>query len=1017
LANSPERPLPERARDPVSEHVGESQHVGESGRGARPHVPARETPEVSEPVPETAAGPAADAFESGRHLLEPPTAHDIPARAAVLDRARLEAELTQIAGPPIPPEEARNTPQGTADPKTRAKVLQTLKTHLQAGRTEIHRRFYQEHATGRAVMQATCYLADELIGAILGHVTQRLHPLANPSAGEKVCLAAVGGYGRGELAPHSDIDLLFLLPWKMTPHTEQVVEEVLYFLWDLGFKVGHATRSVDDCLRMAKNDVTVRTNLLESRLLWGDGSLFDALTRRYAEEIQAKTAAEFIEAKLAERDERHKRLGDSRYHLEPNIKEGKGGLRDLSTVFWITKYVYQVSNAAQLVDRNVFTRAEAKRFDKAQAFLWTLRCHLHFQTRRPEERLTFDLQKDIAPLMGYHDHAGQAAVERFMKHYYLVAKDVGDLTRIVCAQLEAEHKRSRLLRLPGLGRNKTLEGFKVEGERLSVAEPGSFQRKPIRILKIFEVAQRRGLDIHPRALRWITQNLKFVDRKLREDAEANRLFLQMLTSQHDPETTLRRLNEAGVLGRFLPDFGRIVAQMQYNMYHHYTVDEHTIFAIGELAKVERGDLAEAAPIASEVVHKVLSRRALYVAVLLHDIAKGRPEDHSEKGAEIARKLCPRLGLTDEESETVQWLVLHHLDMPKVAFRRDLEEPRTIRDFAATVQSVERLRLLLCLTVVDIRSVGPGVWNSWKAALLRDLYWNTKDELTGGFNAEARDRRVAKAKDELTQRLSDWTEGEVETHLERGYPSYWLSCDPDTHERHARMVRSAEREARALTVDTRIDDYRGVTEITVYTADHPGLFSRISGALAVAGASITAARIFTLKNGMALDTFWVRDQQGGRFDRGDKLARVASVIERTLAGRLHPMQELEKQRSNLPSRYDSFRVAPRVLIDNTISAKHTVIEVNGRDRPGLLYELTQVLTKADLMIHAAKISTYGERVVDVFYVQTALRDKVESEQKLRRLRQKLGEVLEAQTGAGKAGGGQTGGQKAASKAGV
>jgi [protein-PII] uridylyltransferase len=949
--------------------------------------------------PDTAALPATTTDEAA--LLEPPAARAIRAPKQVLDRGALEAELAEIAA------------AQSGAPQQRGAVLAACKRHVRDGAAEVRRRFEAQRAGGPDAMRANCYLADQVIRALYDHVTGRLYPLANPSTGEHLSLVAVGGYGRGELAPYSDVDLLFLLPWKQTPHGEQVVEELLYFLWDLGFKVGHATRSVDDCLRMAKADVTIRTNLLEARWLWGERGLYDELRRRYETEIQAGTAAQFIEAKLAERDARHQRLGDSRYQLEPNIKEGKGGLRDLSTLFWIAKYSYRVEQASKLVDLGVFTTGEARRFDKAQAFLWTLRCHLHWLTGRPEERLTFDLQKQIAPRMGYHDHAGTAAVERFMKHYYLVAKDVGDLTRIVCAQLEAEHKRASRFRLPALGRarNRTLDGFKLVGERLSVAEPGSFQRKPLRILKIFAAAQRHGLEIHPQALRWITQNLKYVDKRLRESAEANRVFLDMLTGGFDPEVTLRRMNEAGVLGRFLPDFGRVVAQMQYNMYHHYTVDEHTIFALGVLHRIEQGALAEAAPIASEVIHKVISRRALYVAVLLHDVGKGRPGNHSEVGAGIAQKLCPRLGLSAEETETVAWLVRHHLDMTAVAFKRDLEEPKTIRDFAAHVQSVERLRLLLCLTVADIRAVGPGTWNSWKAALLRDLYWHTRDELTGGFNAEARDRRVADAKAALAQRLNDWTEGEVKTQCDLGYPSYWLAWDTDTHERHARLIRVAEYEGRALTVDTRVDSYRGVTEITVYTADHPGLFSRISGALAVAGASIAGARIFTMKNGMALDTFWVRDAQGGPFDRPDKLARVASVIERTLAGRIRPMQALEQQKTGLPSRYDAFRVPPRVLIDNGISARHTVIEVNGRDRPGLLYEVTQVLTKADLMIHAAKISTFGERVVDAFYVQTALGGKIDSDAKLRRLRQKLTEVL-GDAPSGRSGGRGAGGTSSA-----
>ncbi len=913
-------------------------------------------------------------------LLEASAARDPRAPSDVLDIPALQGEVTAASE------------QGLSDDALRGRVFDILRRHLRAGRAEIRRRFEAGESDGAAVLRETCYLVDGLVRALHDHAAGHLYPEANPSTGERLALVAVGGYGRGELAPASDVDILFLLPYKITPRGEQIVESILYFLWDLGLKVGPATRSVDDCIRQARADLTIRTNLLEARYLCGERALFDELRRRYESEVQAGTAAAFIEGKLAERDERHKRLGDSRYQLEPNIKEGKGGLRDLSTLFWIAKYVYRVDDAAKLVARGVFSAEEARRFDAAHHFLWTVRCHLHFLTGRGEERLTFDLQKEVAARMGYHDHAGAKAVERFMKDYYLVAKDVGELTRIVCAQLEAEHKRRARFRLPGLNRRRRVDGFKVEGDRLSVAKPEAFRDAPIRMLRIFAAAQAHDLDIHPRALRWITRNLERIDDGLRRDPEANKLFLAILTSPKDPETALRRMNEAGVLGCFLPEFGRIVAQMQYNMYHHYTVDEHTIFAIGELYRIEQGLLQEIAPIASEVIHKVQSRRALYVAVLLHDIAKGRAGDHSVVGEEVALEVCPRLGLSEEESETVAWLVRHHLDMSAVAFKRDLGEPKTIRDFAENVQSLERLRLLLCLTVADIRAVGPGTWNDWKAALLRDLYWNTEDELAGGFQAAARDTRVQRAKTALAERLGDWPPAEVQDHLARGYPSYWLGWDSETHERHARMIRQAALEDRALTVETRVDDYRGVTEVTVYTADHPGLFSRIAGALAVAGATITAARIFTLKNGMALDTFWVRDTAGGPLDRPDRLARVSSAIERTLSGRLKPMQELAARRNGIPSRYRVFKVPPRVLIDNQISDRHTVIEVNGRDRPALLHELTQALSRLNLMIHGAKISTYGERVVDVFYVQDVLGGKVEATAKLNRIRQRLAEVL-------------------------
>ncbi|SDG18318.1 UTP--GlnB (protein PII) uridylyltransferase, GlnD [Limimonas halophila] len=912
-------------------------------------------------------------------VLDPGAAHAVARPENIFDRGAAQAELAEITA--------------AGDGGVRARALQALRARLDAGRREIRRRFETEREPGSSLMRATAFLVDEVVRTLYAYAVEDLRPAGTPSTGERIALVATGGYGRGELAPHSDIDLLFLAPYKLTPHNEQVVEEILYLLWDLGFRVGHATRSLDECVRHARGDVTIRTSLLEARHVAGDAELTEQLNQRFAREVQAGTAARFIEAKLKERDARHKRMGDSRYQLEPNIKEGKGGLRDLNTLFWIAKDVYRVAGTDALVRRGVFTEGEAKRFAKAQTFLWTVRFHLHELTGRAEERLTFDLQKEIAPRMGYLDHAGASAVERFMKHYYLVAKDVGDLTRILCAHLETHHGRRSRFRPAELLPRRSVDGFQVKGDRLSVRGPHVFRDQPAEMLRIFAVAHARDLDIHPTALRWIRQHRKQLGGPVRRDPTANGYVRDLICAHKDPASILRRMNEAGVLGRFLPEFGRVVAQMQYNMYHHYTVDEHTLFALSELNRIERGELAEIAPIATEVIHKVHSRRALYIAVFLHDLGKSYPGDHSEVGARLARRMGPRLGLTAEETETVAWLVEHHLDMPQVAFKRDLEEPQTIRDFAATVQSLERLRLLVCLTVADIRAVGPNVWTDWKAALLRDLFWNTEDELSGGFRAESRDTRVRHAKDDLTARLSDWSPDALAAHLSRPYPAYWLAWDAETHERHARLVHEADASGRHLTVDTRVDGYRGVTEVTVYTADHPGLFSRIAGALAVAGASITGARIFTLTTGMALDTLWVTDANGGPFDDPEKLAALPETVERTLAGRIKPMQELAARRTGIPSRYAVFTVPPRVFVDNNLAPRHTVIEVDGRDRPGLLHELTQTLTRLNLMIHQARIATYGERVVDVFYVEDVLGGQVSHDSKIKRIRERLIAVLE------------------------
>jgi [protein-PII] uridylyltransferase len=872
-----------------------------------------------------------------------------------------------------------------------------LKAVLAAGRAEIRRRF-EETGDGAAAMREQCFLIDQLIRALFDLVTGEIYPLPNPTSGERLALVAVGGYGRGELAPYSDIDLLFLLPYKRTPHTEQVVEYLLYLLWDLSLKIGHATRSVEECLRHAKSDLTVRTGLLEARYLWGEQVLFTELKKRFDSEIVRGSAVQFVDGKLAERDDRHRRLGDSRYQLEPNIKEGKGGLRDLHTLFWIAKYIYRIDDVGKLVERGVLSAEESQRFDHAQRFLWTVRCHLHYRTSRPEERLTFDLQTEIAQWMRYADQAGSRGVERFMKDYFLVAKDVGDLTRIFCAILEADQKRKR--RLPwmrwGVGR-RSLGAFLLEGEWLTIPGDDFFAKDPTALLRLFHVAQEHELDIHPRALRAASQSLHLIDDRLREDPEANRLFLEILTSRKDPETALRRMNEAGVFGRFIPDFGRVVAQMQYDMYHHYTVDEHTLFAIGILHRIESGGLKEEHPLASEAAATIVSRRALYLAVMLHDIAKGRGGDHSEIGEGIALELGPRLGLSAEETETVAWLVRWHLLMSSTAFKLDIGDPQTLGDFVERVQSPERLKLLLVLTVADIRAVGPNVWNGWKAALLRELYQRAAEMMSGGLTVEAQDSRVAAAQAAAHKLLPDFSEEEFQSFAGRGYPFYWLSFDPGTHARHARLMREAEASGSALTVEKRVDPQRAVTEITLYTADHAGLFSRIAGALAVSGANIVDARIMTMSNGMALDTFWVQDLAGLPFDRSDKLARLAVIFENVLTGDLKPHRELARPPA-FPSRTRVFTVTPRVLVDNNASRSHTVIEVNGRDRPGLLFELTRELTRLNLQISSAKISTYGEKVVDVFYVKNLFGHKVEQPGKLADIRRSVEAVLAQGTAA-------------------
>ncbi len=902
----------------------------------------------------------------------------VPNQRAIIDRRDLVEALDGLVD------------RRSGETELRAEVLGLLKQALADGRTEIRRRFdldRDNRRKGREAARAYGFLIDQIIRLLYDFAFERAYPLSNPTAGEKQAVVAVGGYGRGELAPHSDVDLLFLQHYKVTPHTEQVIEFILYMLWDLGLKVGHATRSVDDCIRMAKQDQTIRTALLEARYLWGDHALYQDLRRRFRELAESDSGLDFIESKLAERDARHEKMGDSRYVLEPNIKEGKGGLRDLQTLYWIAKYLYGVDEVRDLVGKEVFTKRESVKFERALGLLMTVRCHMHYLSGREEDRLTFDLQPRVGDLMNYTDHAGTTGVERFMKHYYMIAKDVGDLTRILCAQLEAEHRRKPRLRLFGGGRPREIEGFIAEGERLNVASEDHFKNCPVDILRLFRVAQANKLDIHPAALRLVTQNLKRLDHDLQRDPEANRLFIDMLTGENAPEVTLRRLNEAGVFGRFVPDFGRVIAQMQHDMYHVFTVDEHTIRAIGLLHKIEQGKLQEDHPLATEIIGKVGSRRALYVAVLLHDIAKGRGGDHSVLGADVAEKLCPRFGLDDEETETVAWLVRYHLLMSMVAQKRDIDDPKTISDFATEMQSPERLRLLLILTVVDMRATGPHVWNGWKATLLRELYYRTEEVLAGhpvGGNVFP---RVARAKERVAERLGDWPEKQREDYLDRGYPDYWLSLDVDDHARTLAFMRTSDEAGEKLAVDVRVDDARAVTEVIVYTPDHAGLFSQIAGGMALAGASIVDAKIYTMSNGWALDIFSVQDSEGHAFGRNEQLGKLRVRMEGALTGTLWPPRELSG-RESLPKRAHVFHVPPRVIIDNNASRHFTVVEINGRDRPGLLSDVTRALTDAGVQIGSAKISTYGERVVDVFYVKDLFGMKIEHDGKKARIREKV-----------------------------
>ncbi|HEX2526273.1 MAG TPA: [protein-PII] uridylyltransferase [Geminicoccus sp.] len=876
-------------------------------------------------------------------------------------------------------------------------LLSGLKRIHQCARQTIRERF---EAGGSAddTVAALSAVMDGLIQGILDLASDHLYPAPNPSKAEEFAVLAVGGYGRSELCPNSDIDLLFLVPYKRTPLAEQMAEFLLYRLWDLGLKVGHATRSIPECLKLAQQDLSVSTALLESRPLWGDERTARDLRDRYRKDVVQGHEAAFIEAKLAERDERHQRVGDSRYLLEPNIKEGKGGLRDLHTLGWLVRFVYGTSDLSALLQGGLLARRDLASFKRSKTFLLAVRCHLHWLSGRTEDRLTVDVQPEIAQRMGFRARIRSKGVERFMKRYYLAAREVGNLTRVVCSTLEEQHRRRPKFALPRFGlTRKRVDGFVIQGNRLVVEDPKLFQREPIRILQLFQIADARELDIHPSTISALSHALTRIDARLREDPHANRLFLDILTSRKDPAGALGRMNDAGVLGRFVPDFGRIVAQMQHNLYHVYTTDEHTIRAIDILRQIEDGKLAADLPLATELIPKLLSRRALFVALFLHDIGKGRGGRHAEVGAMIAAALCPRFGLEPEEAETVVWLVRNHLLMSDTAFRRDLEDPKTIQDFVEVVQSPERLKLLLVMTVCDIRAVGPTVWNGWKGQLLRELHHEAEAALQSGDPRGRRGIRVNQAKSELEKALLAspdgwWTRERIDRHIARHDPRYWLGFTTEELIRHAELIRRTESQSMPIGIDFRVDKFRARSELLLYAPDHPGLFMKVAGAIALGGASIVDAHIFTTTDGTALDTLGFQDaDRQMAVDDPERFERIRSNLIKTLSGEIWLEKALAGRRT-LPARADVFRVEPRVLIDNNASRTHTVIEVNGRDRPGLLFDLAKALMESGLVISSAHISTYGERVVDVFYVKDVFGMKVTVRSKTLKVHKLLTEAL-------------------------
>ncbi|MEM7458411.1 MAG: [protein-PII] uridylyltransferase [Pseudomonadota bacterium] len=849
------------------------------------------------------------------------------------------------------------------DRAARKEALDILHGALFRGRLIAQERL-QQGADGLDTARLLSAVQDEVLHALYDFTTTHMFRARNPTEGERLAVFATGGYGRSVLAPSSDIDLLFIRAYKASPHAESVIEFMLYELWDMGLKVGHAFRTPQECVRLAKEDVTIKTSLLDARYLFGDHDLAEETRDLFNKQVVIGRDAEFIADKLEERDNRHARQGNARYLVEPNVKESKGGLRDLQTLYWIVKHMHpdQTQSLEDVMKTRVFTEHEYHIFMRAARFLWTVRCHLHYITGRPEERLSFDLQPEIAARMGYQDRGEQLGVERFMKRYFLAAKDVGGLTRILAAKLEAQQKAKpegwrRFL--PGSTQSKSLDDprFILSGNRVNFAEADGVSDDPAALLSLFQIADKNGADVHPDALTLATRNEKLINSKNRTDPGMVEVFLDILLNSENLGLTLNRMNEAGVLGRFLPEFGGIVAQTQFNMYHHYTVDEHTIRAMEHIAHMDRGE--DGFSLAKQLYGKIENRRALYLAMLLHDTGKGLGDQQIE-GMKTARRACRRLGLSKEETELVAWLVGNHLEMSETAQKRDIADPRTIVTFAEKVMDLEHLRLLYILTVADIRAVGPNVWNTWKGQLLGDLYHNTEAALRGGRTDESSVTAELKARADSNRTLVLDQLGKLPRVMLEMDEAYWTGFDAETLVEHGKRL--SDNEEVIVRAASEANDR---TVLFVSAPDRVGLFARLTQAIGALGAHTVAAQVFTGASGRIIDVFVLEDGEGHPFAKGDR--NRLDRVEKMILSAIDPEGKIPEPSLRQNPRKAAFIVQPRVTISDDASQAYTVIDVSGRDRPGLLSDVSMVLAGAGISIVSAHVGSYGERVFDAFYV--------------------------------------------------
>ncbi|HEY8555524.1 MAG TPA: [protein-PII] uridylyltransferase [Burkholderiales bacterium] len=835
--------------------------------------------------------------------------------------------------------------------------LPVFRAALRQGRAALHQCFLASPRRAAPLVGLHAWLVDSLL------VRAWEHHLPLAPRRTRLALVAVGGYGRGELHPASDVDILVLLK-RASPKARPFIEAFVRFLWDIGLEIGHSVRTLRECVSEAKADVTVATNLMEARLLAGDAALFRKM-RKLTGPRRIWPSAEFFAAKREEQKNRHQRFDDTAYNLEPNIKEGPGGLRDIQIIGWVTQRHFGTQSLHELVERGFLSEQEYRALMRGRELLWQIRCGLHYLAGRREERLLFDHQRALAKLFGYRDRPGALAVEQFMKRYYRTVKELSLLSEILLQHFdEAILSRGRAKVQPINRRFQSRNGF------LEVTHPRVFERYPFALLELFHLMQ-----LHPElkgvradTIRLVRANLHRINASFRRDLACRSLFMEIMRAPRGITHELRRMNAYGVLGRYIPAFGRVVGQMQHDLFHVYTVDQHSLFVVRNLRRFTIPEYRHEFPLASSIIQSLVKPERLYLAGLFHDIAKGRGGDHSVLGEKEAEEFCRLHQLSEYDTRLVKWLVRHHLLMSETAQRQDIFDPQVVRRFAEQVGDKEHLDNLYLLTVADMRGTSPKVWNAWRDRLLTTLYHSTLHELRVGFAAPLDlEARVSDLRAEVIRRLEarNIPAHVVEEHWARMDTDYFLRHDAESLAWHAEVITRASASDVPL-VAVRYHPAAGGTEILVYTPDRDGLFVDVTAGIDRLNLSIWDARIHTTRFGFALDTYVVLDHEGRPITEGSELAHIQAAMRRQL---LDPRPGRDLHHAHLPRTLKHFPIETQVSFSTAPNGQTTVMEVTAQDRPGLLYQVALALAAANVRLVTAKVATFGERAEDIFFVLT------------------------------------------------